>query len=94
MPDVRHDEQELSNPAGFREALTATAEDLLSMNVIPVFNENDAILSAMPLLVGIIRATYASSTMQWYQPCLSLPKTSLCPRAPPQLIKRKVSSKC
>ena len=37
--------------AGFREALTATAEDLLSMNVIPVFNENDAILSAMPLLV-------------------------------------------
>jgi delta-1-pyrroline-5-carboxylate synthetase len=35
---------------GFREALTATAEDLLSMNVIPVFNENDAILSAMPLL--------------------------------------------
>ena len=36
---------------GFREALTATAEDLLSMNVIPVFNENDAILSAMPLLV-------------------------------------------
>ena len=38
--------------AGFREALTATAEDLLSMNVIPVFNENDAILSAMPLLVS------------------------------------------
>lgn len=35
---------------GFREALTKTAEDLLSMNVIPVFNENDAILSTMPIL--------------------------------------------
>lgn len=31
----------------FRENLAATAEDLLSMNVVPVFNENDAI-SARP----------------------------------------------
>ena len=29
----------------FRESLTATAEDLLEMNVVPVFNENDAVLS-------------------------------------------------
>lgn len=27
----------------FRENLAATAEDLLSMSVVPVFNENDAI---------------------------------------------------
>lgn len=49
----RHIQQALFN-AGFREALTATAEDLLSMNVIPVFNENDAILSSMPLLVRVL----------------------------------------
>ncbi len=30
---------------GFKESLTATAEDLLSMNVVPVFNENDAVMS-------------------------------------------------
>ena len=29
----------------FRESLAATAEDLLEMNVIPVFNENDAVLA-------------------------------------------------
>ena len=31
--------------ADFRKNLSATAEDLLSMNVGPVFNENDAISS-------------------------------------------------
>ena len=31
--------------ADFRKNLSATAEDLLSMNVVPVFNENDAISS-------------------------------------------------
>lgn len=36
----------------FRESLAATAEDLLEMNVIPVFNENDAVLSTrMPVTV-------------------------------------------
>ena len=29
--------------ADFRKNLSATVEDLLSMNVVPVFNENDAI---------------------------------------------------
>ena len=29
----------------FRKNLSLTAEDLLSMNVVPVFNENDAISS-------------------------------------------------
>ena len=29
--------------ADFRTHLSATVEDLLSMNVVPVFNENDAI---------------------------------------------------
>lgn len=31
--------------ADFRKNLSATTEDLLSMNVVPVFNENDAISS-------------------------------------------------
>ena len=31
--------------AVFRENLHSTVEDLLSMNVVPVFNENDAISS-------------------------------------------------
>ena len=31
--------------ADFRKNLSATTEDLLTMNVVPVFNENDAISS-------------------------------------------------
>lgn len=39
------------NEPSFRKNLAASAEDLLSMNVVPVFNENDAI-SARPASVS------------------------------------------
>ncbi|KAL0046411.1 hypothetical protein WJX82_000130 [Trebouxia sp. C0006] len=38
--------------ADFRKNLSATTEDLLSMNVVPVFNENDAISSRTAAEVG------------------------------------------
>ena len=35
----------------FKENLASTVEDLLAMNVVPVFNENDAISK------GVVKAT-------------------------------------
>lgn len=45
----------------FRESLAATAEDLLEMNVIPVFNENDAVLSSR--LPPTVRFNRGSDTL-------------------------------
>ena len=49
---------------GFKESLMATAEDLLAMNVVPVFNENDAILSKRnPSPVRLQKAAAAQSLL-------------------------------
>lgn len=44
--------------ADFRKNLSATTEDLLSMNVVPVFNENDAISSRTT--AEVVRGTSCS----------------------------------
>ena len=40
------------NEPTFRENLAATAEDLLNMSVVPVFNENDAISARGKVLLS------------------------------------------
>ena len=47
----------------FKENLCATVEDLLSMNVVPVFNENDAISKGAALSKARTRARTTAWTM-------------------------------
>ena len=50
----------------FKENLTSTVEDLLAMNVVPVFNENDAISK------GVVKATVSHPAAFILQPAVML----------------------
>ena len=66
--------------ADFRKNLSATTEDLLSMNVVPVFNENDAISSRTT--AEVVRDCSCSvHTQAHHTGALSSPIWSLCAQA-------------
>jgi hypothetical protein len=66
------------------------------MNVIPVFNENDAILSSMPLLVGLSEPSFVAVTSCHCQPhsCFRQHLRAHNPPSASRLIVREVNGSC
>ena len=58
----------------FKENLCATVEDLLSMNVVPVFNENDAISKG----AALSKARMHACTSAWSLACMPKVATRSC----------------
>lgn len=54
------------NEPTFRENLAATAEDLLNMSVVPVFNENDAISARGKVMIPIVESGLVSVLAHGY----------------------------